>query len=1392
MWDLKADDFTTSNSGGAATTQTLLAAAGQLPFVLADPTLSGSQAVLYPPSATDGTFAGNPVQALLMTSADGQTNSLLCYGRALALGIIAATDSNGNSTNKHIAVVVGSGLVGSMTSCPVLSSAPAPFVSLLAVVDLTGAYAQGATVACDPKATTGSPNCPKAIGFLQLPTGGTDVKLNGNVALVATGTNVLLVNLEDPTHPSAAGQITGNFGNWLGLTDTGFLLGTSPSSSSGSVQTAALGTIAIIRYVTPHVSVDANSKTTSPIEVDYEFQGNTQNLARGVVDIEQDGKIVGAIPLQDVSPGRHTITIPVGTVLIPAPGTVEAAIVKADGTMTTSIVTSLGVPPSDQIPGSKPVASPSPTLPPGGTSLSPATFAGIGPLSLAELDPDHVTLAQGDTPIQIFASQFDILGFIFVRRLDGGWDKFSANSQSPDETTFVLPASLSSSAGYLEISLSGDDNDTTIPLPVADPSLPTLATAPELTPTSISVDSTDSQGNPLIAVTNASYAAGMRIILVQNQTPIYALPTTFSPTGSLVSPQPSRLANFVGPFTFVAVLSADGKRLSSSLPLLLMRQPPPDNRTHLDVSYPVNAAAAFLLGDVEITGGGRNPGSQGIPSAPLGQLELQGVGLSAGQVVQFKALRGANIVTATAYLKSVQDLTPTEFAGTTDPADPDAKPRLMSGLADLPDSITSLTGPGVSVIGFEPGGKLIATSAKSRPKVEPLRVPFGGRVVASLYKDKNGKYFVLTPSEAGYPEFSELTLVTDQVSLSVALDPSDTRQTPLAQIEIETTPPDPAGYFRVRGLGLNQDPVLSTPARPTSKIIANGVPVRDVSVYYANFGTRDWDHDREIAHWADIHNLPPQYLKAQAVQESAHFSQNFRYEPSTIDFLTLSGDTNPSRASGAWPNILRRPYCFYAVPGTYLLATSSRVAGPPNPDPSIQEKGRIENRFSCTTNQCTQNHFQLYIPGAPSNGTTQQLPVKKMNGPFVFRGANASQIWRVGQETLRTELNAAVEAYLVVGTSAPERLTLVRNASLWRKVSTSGGTLTLAAAPDGIVQTPSNPVAGPGSSATANAPAVSPEFAIDYQQGMVTLGRPLNNGETLIVDFWSARAQGPTEPITAGTDCDAPALGPGNGMVSHFISGVTSAAPELNASNPNIKPQLHLKFPTPPGSNQDLYTFFSNNIQTSVQQHLQNPKHNRGGFLSGTDSDRQLEFVLDGNSQPSNPLDPKFRSATMQPYAGSSYGAMQLTTGAWIDGTKGRTLQGILNLLDPADNSPQHSFQSVFALVDPTNGLNTSLDVGGAFSQISFARLQSNQRCGGLTCTQTKWQLQWSNAFLSYNPSGAPFYSLSPSLGGLNPLVSAGDHCFQPDTFSPQDKNKTLGDTGVDNPCYGNQFDRKP
>lgn len=183
------------------------------------------------------------------------------------MGTIPVTDSSGNSSSKHVAVVVGLGGVGpaaSATSCP--ANPPAantpPQVPMLVVVDVSQAYTQG------------SPLTPRAIGFLQLvdqngnPVSGTDVTLNGSVALVATGTNVLLVNLENPSQPTLAGQITGSFGNWVALTDNGILIGSSPNSTSGSVQTAALGSYILIQSMTTaSPKVDDNGNTTEPVQV---------------------------------------------------------------------------------------------------------------------------------------------------------------------------------------------------------------------------------------------------------------------------------------------------------------------------------------------------------------------------------------------------------------------------------------------------------------------------------------------------------------------------------------------------------------------------------------------------------------------------------------------------------------------------------------------------------------------------------------------------------------------------------------------------------------------------------------------------------------------------------------------------------------------------------------------------------------------------------------------------------------------------------------------------------------------------------------------------------------------------------------------------------------------
>src|SRR5258708_14401272 len=84
----------------------------------------------------------------------------------------------------------------------------------------------------------GSPYPATPIGFLQLPTNGTDVKLNGSVALVATGKDVLLVNLANPFQPVVAGYITGTFGNWLTLTSDGFLVSANNTGAPSSIQTA--------------------------------------------------------------------------------------------------------------------------------------------------------------------------------------------------------------------------------------------------------------------------------------------------------------------------------------------------------------------------------------------------------------------------------------------------------------------------------------------------------------------------------------------------------------------------------------------------------------------------------------------------------------------------------------------------------------------------------------------------------------------------------------------------------------------------------------------------------------------------------------------------------------------------------------------------------------------------------------------------------------------------------------------------------------------------------------------------------------------------------------------------------------------------------------------------
>lgn len=311
MFDLKADDFAT---GGG--TQTLIVAAGQLPLVVADPGIaSGTAGVVYPPSS-GGTFSMNPVQPLLMTSPDGKTNYLVCSGRAVALANLPYTDASGNATTKHVAVLVGGGASGPTATTAACSTTLAQG-PVLSVVDLSQTY------------TAGSPFTPQMIGFLQLPTSATDVTVNGTTALVATGGNLLVVSLLNPAQPQLAGQVTGNFGNWVATNPSGLIVGSSQGAGSG-VQVSSLGVVPIISVDASGLLATADGHTSQDIPINYAISGDLSQVAAAQVQITDDtGQIVFAAPVPVTSIG--TISWPAGQSVNVTPNAISFQVQNPDG-----------------------------------------------------------------------------------------------------------------------------------------------------------------------------------------------------------------------------------------------------------------------------------------------------------------------------------------------------------------------------------------------------------------------------------------------------------------------------------------------------------------------------------------------------------------------------------------------------------------------------------------------------------------------------------------------------------------------------------------------------------------------------------------------------------------------------------------------------------------------------------------------------------------------------------------------------------------------------------------------------------------------------------------------------------------------------------------------------
>ena len=214
-FDLKAAYFATGGSNAVGATQPLIVATGRLPLLVADPS-AGSSGVLFPPF-TSSSLGNVLTDSALQLTTNGTIYSLT-NGVAVDVGTLPVSQ-NGTTVNKTIAVLVGTGTVNG-------NSEP-----LLAVVDISQPYVPNS----QPPYTLASPYLPQPISFFQLGANPTDVILDvaASEALVGTGSNVLIVNLNNPSQPVSGGQITGSYGSRLALDSQGFLVaaGNIPSSS---------------------------------------------------------------------------------------------------------------------------------------------------------------------------------------------------------------------------------------------------------------------------------------------------------------------------------------------------------------------------------------------------------------------------------------------------------------------------------------------------------------------------------------------------------------------------------------------------------------------------------------------------------------------------------------------------------------------------------------------------------------------------------------------------------------------------------------------------------------------------------------------------------------------------------------------------------------------------------------------------------------------------------------------------------------------------------------------------------------------------------------------------------------------------------------------------------
>jgi hypothetical protein len=843
----------------------------------------------------------------------------LAYGRAVALGTISTTNSSGVSTSQHIAVVVGSGSVrsGSGSQVPVL-----------AVIDVSGTYTPGATVTCNPQETSGSPNCPLLIGMLQLPTTATDVTLNGNLALVATGTNVLLVNLESPAQPTFAGQITGNFGNWLTVAGAGLLICSSPNSLNGDLQVATTGPVFLINEVNPAIiDVDKNFMTVVPVQVKYTTGDFGVTRVEGKLNVMEDGNVVGTIPLPDMTPGLHSVNIPAGTPLNPSPEYVQLTLIN-NGVNSQTIVQRID-----------PTPSYAQSHPNGGydsTSGLPLSTGSPG------VSPDHVIAGSGDTVFNVTVPTGTTQ--LWIRRFDSDdWASLNVNSASSSGTataSVTVSGALLQVPGLVQFSLASDGSSGTTNVLIADPSLPAFGTSSITQATGAYPYDNPTEGAS-VTMFGSGFSSGSVVVVGRNGIPGFVLQTSFQAT-SLVSGTLSDALPEDDTLLVAGVADPGLAAISNSVPLFnsLSEYAGSEEFSDSDLADEYSASDVDLLG---VVGNLNLVTSDSTAGGPSGQtLTIYGINLISGASLQLKTQSGNLSFTESVPITNIQTLGTAESG-------PYARLEPFSpfGTVSIPQSSSGSSGAttgkgsaspssktlkkrkqGVQGVASKNGQTLGQTQLATVSASGQFIIPFGGRRRFSVYKRGSDNSLQIIP-DGGTPDKDYVAATaTDNIVATLAGNN--------AEIELETS--DPPGSFWVRGIQLTQSTVRPNCTvgsdQPALNLTVSGPTgyslkaPKQVIVQYSTLGQGALPSmggiDRECAlvTTANNYRVPPNILKAQIHQEGSDYNATYRYEPSTIDFQKFTGDY--TGADDVWKGQSRKialaPWQLYTLAGPYLLA----------------------------------------------------------------------------------------------------------------------------------------------------------------------------------------------------------------------------------------------------------------------------------------------------------------------------------------------------------------------------------------------------------------------------------------------------------------------------------------